>query len=442
MDAGSFNPTFKPPQREKTDEVLQEVEVRNSRIRYLSQAATRDRKITDFLRQNTVVSMNIFSDKLMNKLFGKSDQRVSFKHMYYTIQGFGVLLSKTVIWNLFLDAERKARTEAEDVNPSWPKDSETFERKDFTNARVNFLFHMTESYKNWQRKPVPRWKTDLVWAMFTGKFLKGNGCNFLSTLLILIMTILLVTVSAFPMGTGIFDTYLLCKVIMGMYAMGTLWYFCSLLSEYWYPYTYGGLVVNLIFLVSSSTFCVILSHVITPGYYDDMGCFQCPSCTETTDKLCYEFRNVVSVNYDWTEANTCSCALEERLRRTEPLIPYGKASEYCGGEDCSCHGILANSANWNLSDSTQEYYKCLYFSRTGTPLFFFFGVLIIIFMVINILASLFCCIYLIMMCAGCGKGAFQYFVCCGINFEKEQEEAKDSMCKMKGLCDVEMATKL
>jgi len=162
MDAGSFNPTFKPPQREKTDEVLQEVEVRNSRIRYLSQAATRDRKITDFLRQNTVVSMNIFSDKLMNKLFGKSDQRVSFKHMYYTIQGFGVLLSKTVIWNLFLDAERKARTEAEDVNPSWPKDSETFERKDFTNARVNFLFHMTESYKNWQRKPVPRWKTDLV----------------------------------------------------------------------------------------------------------------------------------------------------------------------------------------------------------------------------------------------------------------------------------------
>jgi hypothetical protein len=441
--AGSANVTFKLAQREVTDDVLQEVGLVVNRERKgspTSIAGNSDRKVTEFIRQNTIVSMKIFRDKLMTKLFGRGDQRISWKHLYYTIKGFGILASKTIIWNLFLDAGRKARTEAEDENPSWAKESETFERKDFTAERVNFLFHMTESYKNWKRKPVPRWKTDLLWAMFTGKFLKGNGCNFLSTLLIFIMTILLVTVAVFPMGTGIFDTFLLCKVIMGMYAMGTLWYFCSLLGEYWYPYTYGGLIVNFIFLVSSSTFCVLLFHVITPGYYEDNGCFKCPSCTETADKLCYEFSNIVSVNYEWSEANTCSCALEETLRINEPLIPYGMASEYCGGDNCTCDAILSNShENWGPE---QEYYKCLYFSQTGTPLFFFFGGMIIFFMVINVLASLFCCIYLIMMCIGCGKGAFRFCVCLGINFEKEQHEAQKSMRKREGQLNVELNNRL
>jgi len=369
MAAVGFN--FKGAKREVSDDVLQEVSVsvnRGKRGYSNSTVSDRDRRVTEFLRQNTVVSMRIFKDKLMKKLFVKGDEKIPFEHMYKIINGFGILASKTIIWNLFLSAGRKARTELEDEDPSLAKDSETFQRIDFTEERVNFLFHMTESYKNWKRKPEYRWKTDLLYAMFTGKFLKGNGCNFLSTLFVLIMTILLSNVSSFPMGTGIFDTNLICNVIMVMYALGSFYYFCSLLGEYWYPYTYGGLVVNLIFLVSSTTFCVLMSHVVTPGYYDGHGCFECPSCTETTDKLCYEFRNVVSVNYGWAKVNTCSCALTESLRMTEPLIPSGKRSEYCGGNNCTCGAILKNSPeSWN---PTQEFYECLYFSQTGTPLFF------------------------------------------------------------------------
>jgi len=109
------------------------------------------------------------------------------------------------------------------------------------------------------------------------------------------MTILLVTVAVFPMGEGIFDTFLLCKVAMGIYGFGILWYFCSLLGENWYPYTYGGLIVNVMFMLFSASFCVLFAHALTPEYYDDHSCFKCPSCTETNDKLCFEHSKFTTV---------------------------------------------------------------------------------------------------------------------------------------------------
>merc|ERR1719397_226361 len=108
---------------------------------------------------------------------------------------------------------------------------------------------------------------------------------------------------------------------MGIYGFGILWYFCSLLGENWYPYTYGGLIINVMFMLFSFSFCVLFAHALTPQYYDDHSCFKCPSCTETNDKLCFEHSKFTTIiNHDWAEANTCSCALKEKLRTNEPII--------------------------------------------------------------------------------------------------------------------------
>jgi len=66
-------------------------------------------------------------------------------------------------------------------------------------------------------------------------------------------------------------------------------------------------------------------------------------------------------------------------------------------------------------------------------------------MVINILASLFCSVYLIMMCLGCGKGVFKYCTCLGINFEKEQDEAaqvQEAILAKKGQSKMELINRL
>jgi len=371
------------------------------------------------IRQSTVFgiqSLDRFETKLKDKLFPDNKRLVRFKIMYSIIRTFGILVSEDEIWNMFLDEERKARCKYKKV------DSLTFSEKDITRPRVQWLFNMSESYKTWKKKPKVFWKMDLVQAMFTRKFLKGNGFHFLITLLILINTLLFLTVSMFPVGEGILDTFVMCQIILSIYGAGCLWYFLTLLGEWWYPFTYGGLVVNFIFMMTSATCCFFFVLVMTPAYYKDNGCYKCPACSETDDKLCFEYSKFSrSVNKAWAEVNTCFCALEERLRPNEPLIPYGKADTYCGGHDCSCEAILDNSfENWSLS---QEYYTCIYYSEAGSPLFFFFSGLIFILMVIDFFASFFCCFYLIVMSFGCGKDCCLEFVCCGIYFKEEQEEA-------------------
>jgi len=397
---------------------------------------------TEFLRQNTQDCKNSirrFKEKLLRKLFPSEvyadspEKKVTWSHVYKTIKKFGIFASETTVWNVLLTPERTAWIKAEEEISIGGNASEMFRKDDFTDEVMRFLFHMTESYKRW-KKPVTTWKKDLYWAALTQKFLMGNGCNFLNTMFILIMTTLLLTMAAFPMGEGIFDTSLLCKVLVGLYTFGCFWYFVSLLGENWYPWTYGGLVVNLFFFIASCVFLVLFAHLLTPGYYEKSSCFECPSCSQTEDKLCFTYNHIEHVNHVYSEANTCSCALREELRISEPLIPYGESQEYCGGDDCSCATILSNSQeNWILD---QEYYSCLYFSPKGLPLFFFFGSIIIVLLATNVLVSLFSCVYLIMMCLGCGKGDKKKCTCCGINFSDEHEEVK--MISQRGLTN-EMA---
>jgi len=383
-----------------------------------------------FFPQNTELCTNsfrLFKEKLLESLFhtevpGDSPEKIKWSHVYKTYQKFGIRASETTIWNVLLTPERIVQIQAEKKQSIGEKSSKMFEKEDFTEDVLRFLFQMTKSNKR-RRKPVTTWKRDLCWAALTQKFIVGNACSFLNTLLILIVAIILITEGAFPIGEGIFDSSQLCKVVVGLYAFGCFWYFLSLLGEIWYPYIYGGLVVNLFFSIASSTFLVLFAHLVTPGYYEEHGCFECPTCTETGDALCFTYySHIVSINHAYSEVNTCSCALKEELRISEPIIPYGKSEEYCGGDDCSCAIILSNSQeNWIMD---QEYYSCLYFSPKGQPLFVLFGYIKVL-MTINIVVSLFSCLYLIMMCLGCGKKKKNICNCCGINFSDEQEEVSD-----------------
>jgi len=372
----------------------------------------------DFKRLNTEQSCNSFREKLMGKLFKDGREKVHWKYLYYTIKCFGIYASKTTIWNLFLDIDRKVRTEAEDLDPKLEKLSEIFFPRDVTQERANFLFHMTESYKHWKTKRVRRWHTDMLEDMITRKFLQGKGCNFFCTKLIAIFTILLTTMAVFPIGEGIFNTKILCRVVLVTYSIAWLWYLFSILGERWYPSTYGGLAINSFFMLASFVFCVLFFHyVANPGYYDGRGCFKCPVCTETTDKLCYEYsRFYESINGEFAEANTCSCALVERLRINEPIIPYGESEKYCGGDDCTCDAILGSIENWSGS------YTCVYFAPAGTT-FFMFGTITGILLLMDFILSLTAFIYWIMMWLGCGRGQFRGCVCCGIDFDLEQQRA-------------------
>lgn len=386
-------------------------------------------KIKDFMRLNTeqcLTSCNLFKKDLMAKLFNDDRKRVSWKYMYYTIKSFGIYATKTTIWNLFLDPKRKVLTQLEDDNPKLDKLSETFVAGDVTDDRANFLFHMTESYNIWKKRRVRRWNKDMLEEMFTQKFLQGKGFNFVCAGLIAIISILLTNIAIFPIGEGIFDTVVLCRIVLITYSIGWVWYLFSLLGERWYPSTYGGLALNSIFMVASFIFCVLFFHYVSnPTYYDDRGCFKCPLCTETTDKLCYEYnRFYSSINNEFAEANTCSCALVERLRINEPIIPYGKQDTYCGGDDCSCDAILdLSDENWSNS---QEYYNCVYFSYGGT-MFFYFGTLAGIFMLIDFILSFTSFLYWLMMWLGCGRGPFSNCICCGIDFDLEQRRARSKL---------------
>jgi len=390
-------------------------------------------KMMNFMRENTEVceaSCSNFKTQLLDKLFKDGKEPVEWKVLYYTIKSFGIYASKTTIWNLFLDTKRKVRTEAEDLDPDLAKLSEMFEREDITDKRANFLFYMTESYHSWKTKRVRRWNKDMMEAMFTRKFLQGKGFNFFCSGLITIIAILLLTMSVFPMGEGIFDTTILGKIVIGTYSIGCVWYLFSLLGERWYPSTYGGLALNSIFMIASFIFSVLFFHYVSNhAYYENRGCFECPVCTETDDKLCYEYsRFYESINFEFAEANTCSCALVERLRINEPIIPYGESAAYCGGnegDDCSCDAILAASPD-NWSDS---YYTCVYFSQKGT-MFFFFGTLVGILLMIDFLLSLTAFMYWLMMWLGCGRGPFKGCVCCGINFDLEQTRAEAKLRRM------------
>jgi len=397
-----------------------------SRVRTDESVSESDGKIL-FMKQNTescIESYNNFRNQLKVKLFKGDKQKVSWKKLYYTIKSFGIFATKTTIWNLFLDADRKVQTELEDEYPQMEKLSEQFGPADITEKRANFLFHMTESYNTWKRKRVRRWNTEMLEEVLTQKFLRGKGCNLLFSLLITIFAILLHTVAVFPMGEDIVDTTVLCSIVIIAYSVGCLWYLISLLGERWYPSTYGGLAVNTIFMVTSLIFGVFFFYYASgPTYYEDRDCFRCPLCTDTDDKLCYEYsRFTESINHLWQEANTCSCALGERLRINEPIIPYGESETYCGGDDCSCDAILAASdEHWDGSD-----YTCVYFASNGT-MFFVFGMIIGILMMIDFILSFSSFICWLMMWLGCGKGPFQHCVCCGIDFDLEQKRAEGKL---------------
>jgi len=375
------------------------------------------------LNTQCLKSCQEFRKKLIGKLFKDGREKVHWKFLYYTIKCFGIYATKTTIWNLFLDAKRKVRTEEEDLDPTLEKLSEIFKRSDVTQERVNFLFYMTESYKHWKTRRVRRWNTDMVEDIITRKFLQGKGFNFFCAILITIFSILLSTIAVFPIGEGIFDTVILCRIVIVTYSIGLLWYLFSILGERWYPSTYGGLAINSFFMVASFVFCVLFFHYVSsPSYYDSRGCFRCPLCSETTDKLCYQYsRFYESINNEFAEANTCSCALVDRLRVNEPIIPYGESEKFCGGDDCSCDAILdLSDENWSES---QGYYTCVYFSYAGT-MFFIFGTITGILMLIDFILSLTAFIYWIMMWLGCGRGRFQNCICCGIDFDLEQQRAE------------------
>jgi len=113
----------------------------------------------NFIRMSTVTcenSMCAFKRKLMEELFQGEDKEITWKYLYNTIKNFGIMASKTIIWNMFLDPERKAQAQAEDLGKSLKNHSDMFKEDDLTDERVTFLFHMTESYKQWQSKPVAR----------------------------------------------------------------------------------------------------------------------------------------------------------------------------------------------------------------------------------------------------------------------------------------------
>jgi len=357
-------------------------------------------------------------DLLEKKLFPGDTKVIDWKDLYYKVTDCGILASKTMIWNLFLDENRK---EAAQQNKTYDK----FEKEDFTTERVEFLWNMTESYTTWKTKRVSRWKFDLIRGMFTTKFRSLNWCNCMMSLIILILTILLMVSAFFPMGTGIYNIFELCALAVSVYACGFLWYFGSLLGEDWYPRTYGGLVMNVIFMAVSGILCVVFLHMLLPTYYEGRGCFKCPSCSETPDKLCFEFsRFHEGINNLYAEANTCFCALDLELRSNEPIIPYGKAEEFCAeeGDDCSCEAILRESPeNWNATE-TQQYFNCVYYSPTGAPLFFGLGSAIILGTAIVCGISLLYFIYLFFLCVGCGKGKCTKCIVCGVNFKHEQDE--------------------
>jgi len=106
--------------------------------------------------------------------------------------------------------------------------------------RLKILFNMMESPKTWKKNHenhVPMWKNDLLKGTFTNKFCIGNVCNFPIVCMIFMMAILLLNFAMFPSGEGIVDTALLCKVAMGFYGFGILWYICCILIDNWYLYT-------------------------------------------------------------------------------------------------------------------------------------------------------------------------------------------------------------
>jgi len=232
--------------------------------------------------------------------------------------------------------------------------------------------------------------------MFTRKLAKINGCNCMMSLLILVITILLMTVSVFPMGEGIFDTFKFCQVVVAIYTISFFWYSVSLLGESWYPKTWGGLAINITFMVICLTFCVLFCYVVSPSYYETNGCFKCPACSETEDKLCFEHSRFTEGVGIASRVDTCFCALYEASRSNEPIIPYGEAETYCGegGDDCSCDAILLESPeHWDISEEPQEYFKCVYYSPKGTMLFYGFGYLIAFGLAVVCCASLVCFIF-------------------------------------------------
>jgi len=359
--------------------------------------AFRDLQMPEMNRSPSIIKLHEFKDELEKKLFpDPSVQDVSWKTLYHAVTDCKILASKTTIWNLFLDVRRKELTETDDGKAAALK----FKRNHMTTERMQFLCNMKESRQVLETKLVPRWTGDIIKPIFTRKLGQVNGGNCMMSLIILILTILLMTAAVFPMGDGIFDTFELCKVVVSIYAIGFLWYSCSLFGESWYPKTWGGLAINVIFMVISLTFCVLFCYVVTPSYYETNGCFRCPACSETEDKLCFEYNKFSeSISSHWARVNTCFCALDEEMRSNEPIIPYGKAERYCGedGDDCSCDAILRESPeNWDASGEPQEYFKCVYYSPVGAPLYFWFGYLIIFCTAIICFATLacfICCYY-------------------------------------------------
>jgi len=354
-------------------------------------------KLQPYSRSNTRRILDSFKDRLIEKLFPDGKKSIHWKDLYNIFKSdkdFKIMASETTIWSKFLDAERLTDTEMGERNPESKKRSMTFKPEDITDDRATFFYNMRRSYVTWEKKRVPVWSCELAEGVLT-KLLVVNGCNCCMSSLILFFTTLLFVTSILPIGEGIFDSFELCKAVMGISAFGFVWYSFSLMGESWYPNTWVGCIFNIIFMAVCATCCVLFCYILTPAYFEGKDCFKCPACHETDDKLCFEQSKFVEgINYRYAEANTCFCALEERLRRNQPIIPYGEAEKYCGGNNCSCDSILHNSPeNWNAS---YEYFNCVYYSPSGTPLFYFFGGSVILCTSIVVVAS--CVGYLCMLC--------------------------------------------
>jgi len=342
--------------------------------------------LSNMERSDTSTRIAAFRTHLIKQLYAGGRLQITWEELYRTIKGYKIHASKTIIWNLFLDDQRLAKTIFEENNRGETRESVSFVKEDVTFERASFLYNMERSSRKCEKR-VHGWKYKYVQKMITDKVLQVSGCNCIMSTIIVIFSVLLFYAAIFPMGEGIFDTSELSKAVIGFYAFGIVWYFITLLGEKWYPKTYVGLFVDIIFMAVSLTCCVLFSYVLTPAYYKSSGCFECPACPDTDDKLCFEYSKFhEGIIHHYAEANTCFCALDERLRRNEPIIPYGETEDYCGGDDCTCETILSNSPeNWNVS---QEYFNCVYYSPSGTPLFFFFGGFVILATSIVVIVSI------------------------------------------------------
>jgi len=110
----------------------------------------------NFLRRNITHCEESFSDykeQLLKKLFHEKE-KIHWNDLYRAIKSFGIRPTKSSIYDIFLDPERRALRAAEKEGRVSGKESNYFYERDLTNQRVKILFDMTERYKTLKRQFV------------------------------------------------------------------------------------------------------------------------------------------------------------------------------------------------------------------------------------------------------------------------------------------------